>query len=149
LTGDERLDALAGAVAEYLARQYERPNGHSCWAFELSRYLGVWHTCSINSRECANTLPIQPSGICLRNIYQRAPAPPCAAAQAVMIIAIDGPAASGKGTLENGSPPITGFATRHRADLPRSHQGARRRRRPARRCGSGSCRCERPRSGRV
>jgi hypothetical protein len=44
MTGDARLDALAGAVAEYLARQY----GLSCvpdWAFEPGRYLDrPWHT---------------------------------------------------------------------------------------------------------
>ncbi len=39
LTGDEHLDALAGAVAEYLARQYELPSIPACWAFEPSRYL--------------------------------------------------------------------------------------------------------------
>jgi hypothetical protein len=49
LTGDARFDALTGAVAEYLARQYELPSIPS-WAFEPSRYLEhAWHTCSIDS----------------------------------------------------------------------------------------------------
>src|SRR5882724_5777793 len=44
LTGDARLDALAGAVAEYLARQYGLPNVPS-WAFAPVRYLDhAWHT---------------------------------------------------------------------------------------------------------
>jgi hypothetical protein len=71
LTGDERLDALAGAMAEYLARQYERPNGHSCWAFEPSRYLEhVWHTCSINSPGMREYLTYSsPAEFASRNIF--------------------------------------------------------------------------------
>ena len=43
LTGDTRLDALAGAVAEYLARQYALPT-IPAWAFEPVRYLDrAWH----------------------------------------------------------------------------------------------------------
>jgi len=42
-SGDARLDALAGAVAEYLARQYALP-GIPDWAFEPDRYLDrAWH----------------------------------------------------------------------------------------------------------
>jgi len=49
LTGDEHLDALAGAVAEYLGRQYELPSIPS-WAFTSVRYLDrPWHTSSIDS----------------------------------------------------------------------------------------------------
>jgi hypothetical protein len=44
LTGDGRWDALAGAVAEYLARQY-RLATVPAWAFEPRRYLDrPWHT---------------------------------------------------------------------------------------------------------
>ncbi len=44
LTGDVRLDSLAGAVAEYLARQYALPT-IPAWAFEPVRYLDrAWHT---------------------------------------------------------------------------------------------------------
>ena len=39
-TGDARLDALAGAVAEYLARQYDLP-AIPDWAFAPERYLPV------------------------------------------------------------------------------------------------------------
>src|SRR5262245_3267293 len=45
LIGNARIDALAGAVAEYLARQYELPS-IPAWAFEPIRYLErPWHTC--------------------------------------------------------------------------------------------------------
>jgi hypothetical protein len=44
ITGDVRLDALAGAIAEYLARQY-RLRAVPAWAFEPGRYLDrPWHT---------------------------------------------------------------------------------------------------------
>ena len=44
LSGDPRLDALAGAIAEYLARQYRLPEIPD-WAFEPCRYLDrPWHT---------------------------------------------------------------------------------------------------------
>ena len=44
LTGDARLDALAGAIAEYLAKQY-RLASVPAWAFEPGRYLDrPWHT---------------------------------------------------------------------------------------------------------
>ena len=47
MTGDARLDALAGAVAEYLARQY-RLAIVPAWAFEPRRYLDrPWHTSSL------------------------------------------------------------------------------------------------------
>jgi len=43
-SGDPRLDALAGAIAEYLARQYRLPEIPD-WAFEPCRYLDrAWHT---------------------------------------------------------------------------------------------------------
>jgi hypothetical protein len=44
LSGDPRLDALAGAIAEYLARQYRLPEIPD-WAFKPCRYLDrPWHT---------------------------------------------------------------------------------------------------------
>jgi hypothetical protein len=49
LTGDAHLDALAGAVAEYLARQYDLPSVPT-WAFEPVRYLDhAWHTTPFDS----------------------------------------------------------------------------------------------------
>jgi hypothetical protein len=49
LTGDAHLDALAGAVAEYLSRQYKLPN-IPAWAFEPVRYLDrAWHTTPFDS----------------------------------------------------------------------------------------------------
>jgi hypothetical protein len=45
-TGDARLDALAGAIAEYLARQHWLPSVPA-WAFEPCRYLDYpWHASS-------------------------------------------------------------------------------------------------------
>jgi hypothetical protein len=44
ITGDSRLDALAGAVAEYLARQYRWPRIPG-WVFGPQRVLDrAWHT---------------------------------------------------------------------------------------------------------
>ena len=70
LTGDARLDALAGAVAEYLARQYELPSIPS-WAFEPSRYLEhAWHTCSIDSPGMREYLTYSsPAEFASRNIF--------------------------------------------------------------------------------
>lgn len=43
LTGEPRLDALAGAIAEYLARQYRLPRVPD-WAFAPERFLErAWH----------------------------------------------------------------------------------------------------------
>jgi hypothetical protein len=70
LTGDARLDALAGAVAEYLVRQYELPSIPS-WAFEGSRYLEhAWHTCSIDSPGMREYLThSSPAEFASRNIF--------------------------------------------------------------------------------
>ena len=70
LTGDARLDALAGAVAEYLARQYELTSIPS-WAFEPSRYLEhAWHTCSIDSPGMREYLTFSsPAEFASRNIF--------------------------------------------------------------------------------
>jgi len=44
LTGDSRADGLFGAVAEYLAHQFELPRVPE-WAFGRERYLDrAWHT---------------------------------------------------------------------------------------------------------
>jgi hypothetical protein len=49
LTGNPRIDALAGAVAEYLARQYALPS-IPAWAFADVRYLDrAWHTTPFES----------------------------------------------------------------------------------------------------
>ena len=43
LTGDVRLDALVGAMADYLARQYRLPQVPD-WAFGPKRFLELpWH----------------------------------------------------------------------------------------------------------
>src|ERR1700726_3729753 len=49
LTGNARLDALAGGVAEYLSRQYSLPS-IPAWAFRPVRYLEhAWHTTPFDS----------------------------------------------------------------------------------------------------
>ena len=70
ITGDPHLDALAGAVAEYLARQYELPSIPS-WAFEPSRYLEhAWHTSSIDSPGMREYLTFSSSAeFASRNIF--------------------------------------------------------------------------------
>jgi hypothetical protein len=70
LTGDARLDALAGAVAEYLARQYELPAIPS-WAFEPARYLDrPWHTTSSDSKAMREYLTYaSPGEFRSRNIF--------------------------------------------------------------------------------
>jgi hypothetical protein len=70
LTGDGHLDALAGAVAEYLARQYELPSIPS-WAFDRVRYLDrPWHTSSIDSPGMREYLTYSsPAEFASRNIF--------------------------------------------------------------------------------
>jgi len=70
LTGAPHLDALAGAVAEYLARQYELPSIPS-WAFEPLRYLDhPWHTSSIDSAGMREYLTYSsPAEFASRNIF--------------------------------------------------------------------------------
>jgi hypothetical protein len=47
LTGDERLDALVGAIAEYLAKQYQLDRVPT-WVSGPARYLDrPWHTSSM------------------------------------------------------------------------------------------------------
>jgi hypothetical protein len=70
LTGDPRLDALAGAAAEYLARQYELPD-IPAWAFAPERYLDrAWHTTSIDSPGMREYLTfVSPAEFKSRNIF--------------------------------------------------------------------------------
>jgi hypothetical protein len=69
-TGNSRLDALAGAVAEYLARQYKLPNVPQ-WAFGPTRYLDrPWHTTSFDSDAMREYLTASsPAEFCSRNIF--------------------------------------------------------------------------------
>ena len=70
LTGDAHLDALAGAIAEYLARQYELPAVPE-WAFESIRYLDrAWHTTSFDSDAMREYLTFaSPAEFRSRNIF--------------------------------------------------------------------------------
>jgi hypothetical protein len=70
LPGDADLDALAGAVAEYLARQYELPS-IPAWAFEPVRYLEhAWHASSIDSAGMREYLTYSsPAEFASRNIF--------------------------------------------------------------------------------
>jgi len=70
LTGDAHLDALAGAVAEYLARQYELP-AVPTWAFESVRYLDrPWHTTPFDSNGMREYLTYaSPGEFRSRNIF--------------------------------------------------------------------------------
>jgi hypothetical protein len=70
LTGDVQLDALAGAVAEYLARQYDLPFVPA-WVFEPSRYLDrAWHTTSSQADAMREYLTFaSPAEFRSRNIF--------------------------------------------------------------------------------
>src|SRR5215475_11757871 len=70
LTGNARLDALAGAVTEYLARQYELPS-IPAWAFEPVRYLDrPWHTVPFDSKGMREYLTYaSPGEFRSRNIF--------------------------------------------------------------------------------
>ena len=70
LTGDARLDALAGAVAEYLARQYKLPS-IPAWAFEPVRYLDrAWHTTPFDSNGMREYMAFaSPAEFRSRNIF--------------------------------------------------------------------------------
>src|ERR1700704_3908239 len=70
LTGDAHLDALAGAGAEYLARQYRLP-GIPQWAFEPVRYLDrAWHTTPFDSDAMREYLTFaSPAEFRSRNIF--------------------------------------------------------------------------------
>jgi hypothetical protein len=70
LTGDARLDALAGAVAEYLSRQYKLPS-IPAWAFGPVRYLErAWHTTPFDSAAMREYLSYaSPAEFRSRNIF--------------------------------------------------------------------------------
>jgi hypothetical protein len=70
LTGDAHLDALAGAVAEYLARRYDLPKVPG-WAFEECRYLDrPWHTSSFSDAGMREYLSFaSPAEFRSRNIF--------------------------------------------------------------------------------
>ena len=70
ITGDARLDALAGAVAEYLARQYGLPTVPA-WAFESVRYLErAWHTTPFDNDAMREYLTFaSPAEFRSRNIF--------------------------------------------------------------------------------
>jgi hypothetical protein len=70
LTGDAHLDALAGAVAEYLARQYGLPTVPA-WAFEPVRYLDrAWHTTPFDTNATREYLTYaSPAEFRSRNIF--------------------------------------------------------------------------------
>jgi hypothetical protein len=70
LTGDAHLDALAGAVAEYLARQYGLATVPD-WAFESVRYLDrPWHTSPFEDAGMREYLTFaSPAEFSSRNIF--------------------------------------------------------------------------------
>jgi hypothetical protein len=70
LTGDARLDALAGAIAEYLSQQYALPTVPR-WAFEPGRYLvRAWHTTPFESNAMREYLThASPAEFSSRNIF--------------------------------------------------------------------------------
>ena len=70
LSGDPRLNALAGAIAEYLARQYRLPEIPD-WAFEPCRYLDrPWHTSPFDADAMREYLTFaSPAEFRSRNIF--------------------------------------------------------------------------------
>lgn len=70
VTGQPRLDALAGAVAEYLARQY-RLDGIPAWCFGAERYLDrAWHASSFQDEAFREYLTFaSPAEFASRNIF--------------------------------------------------------------------------------
>ena len=69
-TGDATLDALAGAVAEYLSRQYELPSIPT-WAFEQHRFLErAWHASPFDTDGMREYLTFaSPAEFSSRNIF--------------------------------------------------------------------------------
>jgi hypothetical protein len=70
LTGDVRLDALVGAMADYLARQYRLPRVPD-WAFDRERFLDrPWHVSPFDSDEMREFLTFSsPAEFSSRNIF--------------------------------------------------------------------------------
>jgi len=70
LTGDSRLDALAGAMADYLARQYRLPHVPD-WAFGPKRFLErPWHVSPFEGEGMREFLTFSsPAEFSSRNIF--------------------------------------------------------------------------------
>jgi hypothetical protein len=70
LTGDERLDALVGAMADYLARQYRLPHVPD-WTFASERFLErPWHMSPFESDGMREFLTFSsPAEFSARNIF--------------------------------------------------------------------------------
>jgi hypothetical protein len=69
-SGDARLDAFAGGIAEYLARQYTLPR-IPAWAFEPNRYLDrAWHVSQLDDPGMREYLTFaSPAEFRSRNIF--------------------------------------------------------------------------------
>jgi len=69
-SGDTKLDALAGAIAEYLARQYVLPQVPA-WTFEPERYLDrAWHVSQLDDPAMREYLTFaSPAEFRSRNIF--------------------------------------------------------------------------------
>jgi hypothetical protein len=69
-SGDARLDALVGAMAEYLARQYELPSIPE-WVFEPHRFLDhAWHVSQLDDPAMREYLTFaSPAEFRSRNIF--------------------------------------------------------------------------------
>jgi hypothetical protein len=69
-TGNRRLDAFAGATAEYLARQYQLPSIPE-WVFEPLRFLDrAWHVSQLDSPGMREYLTFaSPAEFRSRNIF--------------------------------------------------------------------------------
>jgi hypothetical protein len=70
LTGDKRLNALVGAIAEYLAKQH-RLGRVPPWASEQARFLdSPWHTCPYENGPMREYLTFaSPGEFSSRNIF--------------------------------------------------------------------------------
>jgi hypothetical protein len=70
LTGDPRFDALAGAIAHYLAQQYALPQVPP-WVFKPARFLNrPWHTAPIDDDGIREYLAFaSPAEFRCRNIF--------------------------------------------------------------------------------
>jgi hypothetical protein len=70
LTGDSRLDALAGAIADYLSRRYLLPEPPE-WAFKSQRFLNdPWHDSPFDSEAMREYLTFaSPAEFRSRNIF--------------------------------------------------------------------------------
>jgi hypothetical protein len=70
LTNDKRLDALVGAIAEYLAKQHKLGRVPS-WAYAPSRCLDYpWHTCDFANDAMREYLTFaSPGEFSWRNIF--------------------------------------------------------------------------------